>query len=69
LSAIMPRQPRTPRTSPLYLWRTAKRWTQGEMAAELGVGRATLQRLEAKPTLPKKYQLAFERIQAKHGKK
>jgi hypothetical protein len=39
------------------------------MAAELGVGRATLQRLEAKPTLPKKYQLAFERIQAKHGKK
>lgn len=65
----MPRQPRTPRTSPIYVWRNARRWTQEEMAAELGVTRATYQRLEAKPSLPKKYQLAFERIQAKNSRK
>lgn len=65
MTSTMPRKPSMPRTNPLYVWRTAKKWTQAEMAKELGVGVATVQRLEAKPQLPKKYQLALERIQAK----
>lgn len=59
----------TPRTSALYLWRTARRWTQKEMADELGVSVPTLKRLESAPSLPLRYQLAFERVQQKHAKK
>lgn len=68
MSGIMPRQPAQPRTSPIFLWRAARGWTQKEMADELGVSVPTLKRLEAKPSLPKTYQLAFERLQTKHGK-
>lgn len=64
----MPRQPRVPRTNPLYLWRTARKWTQRQMADEIGVSVPTLQRLEARPGLPKKYALAFERVRTKARK-
>lgn len=68
MSVTVPRQPRVPRTNPMCLWRIARGWTQREMAEELGVSVPTLQRLEAKPALPKKYQLAFDRIRTQYKK-
>lgn len=52
----------------MCLWRVERGLTQREMAEKLGVSVPTLQRLEAKPTLPKKYQLAFELIRKQSRK-
>jgi transcriptional regulator with XRE-family HTH domain len=62
---VMPPEPKYVRVSDLSKWRRAKGWTQKELAAEIGVGVATVQRLEAMPSLPKKYQLAFDQLKDK----
>ncbi len=64
--SVMAPRPKRPRTSPLYVFRTGKQWTQEEMAKELGIHRVTLARLEAMPKLPKRYQRALDDIRAKN---
>ncbi len=58
----MPPKPKKPRSSELFAYRSAKKWTQPEMADEMGVSRATYQRLEKLPRLPKRYQIVLDSI-------
>jgi DNA-binding XRE family transcriptional regulator len=60
---------KTPRSNALYVYRTTKKWTQTEMAKEIGVVLSTYQRLETLPLTGRyaKYLLVLEAIKKRHG--
>lgn len=66
IMAVMAPKPKKPRTSELYRWRMAKKWTQAETAKEFGLSLRAYQNWEAKPTLPKRNQIVFNVVKAKH---
>lgn len=65
MTDTMPPRKRIDKDTTLYRWRHAQELTLEQAAEKFGVSLSTYRRLEAMPSLPKRYALAFDALTRK----